>query len=380
MANGIDQSLLAQGLGASALLPELPALFQQQQAGIFGGGPAKEEAAAQRNDPRGFLERKFGSTKKAKARAQSQRVRDARALGDLARTQGIETGPGLGQGIATQLQSTFGAQGAGQLLAEQEKLLAPNVAAQEQLLRDQRIERQRAGLEFAQQTRNRELEGQIKAQTLEQNKLIGNQAQTEAKFFQDTGFKNSKDMVDTTLTIQSTGSALDSIDSVIKIREDIGAIGPIDFMANPEAAAAVRDFQKFEATNLFKKLAEDTRLSDEDRIFYNSIIELTASDIIFTGGKVELAQLRNMRERLENTMTTYQVGFSKLAESRPELFARRNFEDIGPAFESGQTFEAPGIQGPAAGRGPGGFPGIRSGLEAIGEFEQGISGFLTPGG
>ena len=372
----IDQGLLQAGLVAGDLLPELPALFQQQQAGIFGGGPAKEEAAARRNEPIGFLERTFGSTKKAKARTQAQRVKDARALGDLAQSQGIERGPALGQGIANQLQSTFGSQGAAQLLAEQEKLLPSNVAEQERLVREQRKETQRRGLEFAQQTQYRELERQIKEQTLEQNKLVGTQAQTEAKFFQETGFKNSKDMVDTTLQIQSTGSALASIDSMIKIREDIGAIGPIDFMSNPEAAAAVRDFQKFEATNLFKQLANDTRLSDEDRIFYNSIIDLTATDLLFTGGKVELNQLKNMQARLASTMETYELGFNKLAEGRPELFERRNFDDIGPAFEDERTFEAPGIQGPAAGRGPGGFPGINSGLEALGEFEQGIAGFL----
>ncbi len=335
MANGIDQGLLQQGLVAGELLPQLPALFQQQQAGIFGGGPAKEEAAARRNDPQGFLERSFPglTTKKKKARTQKQRVKDARALGDLARSQGIETGPGLGQGIATQLQSTFGGQGAAQLLAEQEKLLPANVAEQERLVREQRKETQRRGLEFAQQTQNRELERQIKQQTLEQNKLIGTQAATEAKFFQDTGFKNSKDMVDTTLQIQSTGSALSSLDSMIKIREDLGAIGPLDFMANPEAAAAVKDFQKFEATNLFKTLANDTRLSDEDRIFYNSIIDLTATDLLFSGGKVELNQLKNMQARLESTMQTYQLGFNKLAEARPELFQRTNFDDIGPAFQ-----------------------------------------------
>ena len=371
----IDQSLLQAGL-QGATLPELPQLFQQQQAGIFGGGPAKEAQAAERNDPRGFFERKFGNKGKAKARAQGQRVKDARALGDLARTQGIETDAALGQGIAQQLQSSFGAQGAAQLLAEQEKQLPANVANQQRLVREQRIDRQRQGLEFAQQTQNRELEAQIKRQTLEQNRLVGTQAATEAKFFQDTGFKNPKDMVDTTLQIQSTGSALASLDSMIKIREDLGAIGPLDFMANPEAAAAVRDFQKFEATNLFKQLANDTRLSDEDRIFYNSIIELSATDLLFTGGKVELNQLKNMQSRLANTMTTYELGFNKLAEGRPELFERRNFEDIGPAFEEQRTFEAPGIQGPAAGRGPGGFPGIKSGLKALGEFEQGIAGFL----
>jgi hypothetical protein len=355
MAASIDQALLQAGLASSAL-PVIPDLFTQQQAGIFGGGPAKEEAAALRNDPRGFIERKFGSAKKQKARTQAQRVKDARALGDLARSQGIETTPALGQGIATQLQSTFGGQGAAQLLAEREQQLPSNVAATEQLLRDQRKERQRAGVEFAQQTANRELERQIKAQTLEQNKLIGTQAATEAKFFQDTGFKNPKDMVDTTLQIQSTGSALDSIDSMIKIREDIGAIGPLDFMSNPAAAAAVKDFQKFEATNLFKTLANDTRLSDEDRIFYNSIIDLSVSDILFTGGKVELNQLKNMQKRLESTMQTYQLGFSKLAEGRPELFQRTNFDDIGPAFQFEPVSEQSLEQQQALGLTPGASP------------------------
>ena len=371
----IDQSLINAGLAAGEL-PPLPQLFQGQQAGIFGGGASEQQRAALGSDPQGFLEKRFGTGKRQKARTQKQRVRDARALGDLAASQGIERTGELGAGIANQLQSSFGAQGAAQLLAEQEKQLPANVAEQQRLVREQRIDRQRAGVEFAQQTQNRELEAQIKRQTLEQNKLTGTQAATEAKFFNDTGFKNPKDMVDTTLQIQSTGSALASLDSMIKIREDLGAIGPLDFMANPEAAAAVRDFQKFEATNLFKQLANDTRLSDEDRIFYNSIIELSATDILFTGGKVELNQLKNMQQRLANTMTTYELGFNKLAEGRPELFERRNFDDIGPAFDEPQTFEAPGIQGPAAGRGPGGFPGVRSGLEALGEFEQGIAGFL----
>ena len=353
----IDQGLLQAGLASSAL-PPLPQLFQQQQAGIFGGGAPAQAVAAGINEPRGFLERKFGSTKKQKARLQKQRVKDARALGDLAASQGIERSQALGQGIATQLESSFGAQGAAQLLAEQEKLLPANVAEQERLVREARIDRQRQGLEFAQQTANRELDQQIKQQTLQQNKLIGTQAATEAKFFQDTGFKNPKDMVDTTLQIQSTGSALDSIDTMIKIREDIGAIGPLDFMSNPEAAAAVRDFQKFEATNLFKQLANDTRLSDEDRIFYNSIIELSATDILFTGGKVELNQLKNMRDRLANTMTTYQVGFDKLAESRPELFQRRNFDDIGPAFQFEPVGEQTLEQQQALGLTPGPTPGL----------------------
>lgn len=337
MANGIaqnDPSVIQQGL-ASAGLPSLPQLFQQQQAGIFGGGAGAQQQAGLLSDPPGFLERRgFGSGRKQKERIQKQRVKDARALGDLARSQGIETGPGLGQGIATQLQSSFGAQGAAQLLAEREKQLPANVAEEQRLLREQRKQTQREGLQFAQETNNRELEAQIKAQTLAKGALDIDATTFDQRFRESTGFDNPADMVDTSLTISTTNEALGSLDSMIKIREDLGAIGPLDFMANPEAAAAVKNFQKFESVNLFKQLADDTRLSDEDREFYGSIVELSAADLLFSGGKVELAQLKDIQRRLENTMQTYEFGFPALAERRPELFSRKNFDDIGAPFQS----------------------------------------------
>ena len=355
MANGVqlDQSVIQRGL-ASAGLPALPQLFQSQQAGIFGGGPAKEEAAARRNEPIGFLERRFGTGKKARERTQKQRVKDAKALGSLARSQGIETDAALGQGIAQQLESSFGAQGAAQILAEREKQLPANVAEQQRLKREQRKATQRAGLKFAQETENRFLEARLKTAQIdrEQQGLLDDK--TQANFKNQTGFDNPQDMVKTSGEIGAVNSALSSVQGMIQIRKDLGAIGPIDFLANPDAAAHVKDFQKFESVNLFKTLANDTRLSDEDRDFYGSIVELTAADIIGTGGKVELAQLENLERRLTSTMSTFEFAYGDtLGQLQPQLFARPNFEDRPPltfqSFGAGQTpagvQEAGGVAG-----------------------------------
>ena len=355
----IDQGLLQAGLVAGELLPQLPQLFQQQQAGIFGGGPAKEEAAARRNEPIGFLERQFGGTKKQKARTQAQRVKDARALGDLAASQGIERTPALGQGIANQLQSTFGGQGAAQLLAEQEKLLPGNVAEQERLVREQRKATQRAGLKFAQETDNRFLDARLKEAQIDRERQGLLDDRTQANFKNQTGFDNPQDMVKTSGEIGAVNSALSSVQGMIQIRKDLGAIGPIDFLSNPDAAAHVRDFQKFESVNLFKTLANDTRLSDEDRDFYGSIVELTAADIIGTGGKVELAQLENLERRLTSTMQTFQFAYGDtLGQLQPQLFARPNFEDRPPlAFDSFGAGQTPaGIQAAGGVAGIGGTP------------------------
>jgi len=121
----------------------------------------------------------------------------------------------------------------------------------------------------------------------------------------ESGFASPKEAIEFGQQVQALSGALRATDQMIFIRDQMGAVGPVDFIANPEAAAAVDMFQSFETVVLFKNLADDPRVSDEDRDFYRSIIDLGVTDWLFTGGKVELAKLNDLQRRLSDSMDIF---------------------------------------------------------------------------
>lgn len=152
-----------------------------------------------------------------------------------------------------------------------------------------------------------------------------------------SGFDNPQQAIDFGQTLSVASGALAAVDQMLFIRDQLGAIGPLDFMQNPEAAAAVDLFQSFETILLFKNLAQDQRVSDEDREFYSGLVELGVADFLFSGGRVEVAKLKQLQERLEGTMAIFRTHpGSGMFEN---LFDRKRFgEDIGVPFVP-PTFE-----------------------------------------
>lgn len=146
-----------------------------------------------------------------------------------------------------------------------------------------------------------------------------------------TGFASPAEAIEFGQTVRPIKNALDAVDQMVWIRENLSAIGPADFIAYPEAAAAVDMFQQLESVGLFKNLMNDTRLSDEDRKFYSSIIELGFRDWLFAGGKVELAKLRMLQNRIAGTLSDFAIHPG--AAAFPDLFERKELGmDIGKPY------------------------------------------------
>jgi hypothetical protein len=291
----------------------------------------------------GLIDRVIGPPARVKEAHRQQRAQAA-ALKPALTPFGAEAGAQLGGLLTSGIPAaqSLGAQQLADLQARQSQ--GVSFADTRQLTRQQQ---QRDALQAAQDAVQRQVD-------LDQSRLDLARSGFDFDQARKAALQPAQIKPETALQFNSLKGALDSIDTMIKIREDIGSIGPIDFINHPEAAAQVKNFQSFESVNLFKELANDERLSDEDRNFYSSIVERGVFDVLLTGGQVELAQLRGLQERLLTTQLTL-LGLNPGAQQQfPHLFTRKSFADIGTPFRAPatgresaeQVFQSPAFQGP----------------------------------
>lgn len=163
-----------------------------------------------------------------------------------------------------------------------------------------------------------------------------------------TGFKDKAEQFAVSSTVNSMNNTLRSIENVQSIRKDLGILGPIDREAHPEAFAQVEQFM-FDKIVLFKNLAEDTRVSDDDREFYLSIGNVSAMSRFFNGGEIEQEFLAEVHRRLTSTQDLYKFTYPQLAIDQPHLFSRPFRGDLGRTIDPTTALEElQGIAGDAA--------------------------------
>ncbi len=214
------------------------------------------------------------------------------------------------------------------LLGLGEQLGAPGLLeAQEQAEKAARITSQREALKFQQETQKRDIDFRTAQQNfIQQRRAFVSEVQT--------GFKTPEAAIEFASQANVLKSNVDSIDTMILVRESLGNLSLIEAFSNPAAAAAIRNFEEFDSVAIFKKLIEDPRTSDQDREWYRNVIQHGFIDTLTRGtDSIELNQLRGLQERMLRAQRNLAIANPRGALQFPELFLRKNFDDIGTPFQ-----------------------------------------------